>query len=171
MALVGLLPLLLWAGWRLQPAGWNAPARVLWWFVCLGALLCIAGLAGQAQWWRLVEADAAQAAPQQGRVLLYAEYLAWPLLCPSAKPRQVAVLPRLAFAVQAAIVVGMCAVFGGSSYPQLELLRGWNIGAFSRMDALLLLVWLLCAVFRMGFLCTAARLAVQRAAGRRKAAE
>ena len=32
MALVGLLPLLLWAGWKIAPDGWNAPARVLWWF-------------------------------------------------------------------------------------------------------------------------------------------
>lgn len=36
MALIGLLPLLLWAGWCIPPSGWDAPARVLWWFVLLG---------------------------------------------------------------------------------------------------------------------------------------
>ena len=35
MALIGLLPLLLWAGWCIPPSGWDAPARVLWWFVLL----------------------------------------------------------------------------------------------------------------------------------------
>ena len=30
MALIGFLPLLLWAGWSLPPESWNAPARVLW---------------------------------------------------------------------------------------------------------------------------------------------
>lgn len=29
MALIGLLPLLLWAGWCIPPSGWDAPARVL----------------------------------------------------------------------------------------------------------------------------------------------
>ena len=28
MALIGLLPLLLWAGWCIPPSGWDAPARV-----------------------------------------------------------------------------------------------------------------------------------------------
>lgn len=36
MALLGLLPLLLWAGCRIPLSGWDAPARVLWWFVLLG---------------------------------------------------------------------------------------------------------------------------------------
>ena len=36
MAMIGLLPLLLWAGCRIPLSGWDAPARVLWWFVLLG---------------------------------------------------------------------------------------------------------------------------------------
>ena len=47
MALIGLLPLLLWAGWCIPPSGWDAPARVLWWFVLLGGLVCLTGLPGR----------------------------------------------------------------------------------------------------------------------------
>ena len=35
MALLGFLPLLLWAGWGIRPASWNASARVLWWFAAV----------------------------------------------------------------------------------------------------------------------------------------
>lgn len=71
MALIGLLPLLLWAGWCIPPSGWDAPAQ--------------------------------------------------------------------------------------------ELLRAWSADVFSRMDALLLLIWLTCAIFRIGFLCAAVRTVWQRA--------
>ena len=46
MALLGFLPLLLWAGWCIRPASWNASARVLWWFVAVGGVVCLLGLAG-----------------------------------------------------------------------------------------------------------------------------
>ena len=39
LALLGFLPLLLWAGWRMPAHAWNAPAQVLWWFVAGGAVM------------------------------------------------------------------------------------------------------------------------------------
>lgn len=86
MALIGLLPLLLWAGWCIPPSGWDAPARVLWWFVLLGGLVCLTGLAGQMDWAHLLTADAVQLA-RWPRVPLYAEYLFWPLLAGYEEPR------------------------------------------------------------------------------------
>lgn len=169
MALVGLLPLLLWAGWNIAPDGWNAPARVLWWFAALGVLVGLAGTAGQMRWPHLLTADAVQLA-RWPRVPLYAEYLAWPVLCPAAKPRRAAALPWLTFLVQAGLAGGMCLVFGAAAYPEQELLRAWSVGVFSRIDALLLLVWLTCAVFRIGFLCAAARMLWRQAAQGRKGA-
>ena len=56
MALLGFLPLLLWAGWGgwgIRPASWNASARVLWWFAAVGGVICLLGLAGQLHWYRL----------------------------------------------------------------------------------------------------------------------
>ena len=43
-----------------------------------------------------------------------------------------------------------------------QLLRAWSSGSFSRMDALLLLLWLLCAVYRAAMLCAAIRLLWQQ---------
>ena len=57
----------------------------------------------------------------------------------------------------------MCLVFGATDYPEQELLRAWSADVFSRMDALLLLIWLTCAIFRTGFLCAAVRTVWQRA--------
>ena len=57
-----------------------------------------------------------------------------------------------------------------TDYPEQELLRAWSVGIFSRMDALLLLIWLTCAVFRIGFLCAAAGELWKKAANRRKGA-
>ena len=62
MAMIGLLPLLLWAGCRIPLSGWDAPARVLWWFVLLGEGICLAGIAGQMEWSHLLEPDAVQLA-------------------------------------------------------------------------------------------------------------
>ena len=137
MALIGLLPLLLWAGWCIPPSGWDAPARVLWWFVLLGGLVCLTGLAGQMDWAHLLTAD--------------------------AEPRSMSWLPWLTFLAQAGLTAGMCLVFGAADYPAQELLRAWSADVFSRMDALLLLIWLTCAIFRTGFLCAAVRTVWQRA--------
>lgn len=159
MALVGILPLLLWAGWTLAPSSWNAPARVLWWFIFLGGMVCLLGLAGQMRWLRLL----AEGPAQQPKGLLYAEYFAVPLLCPQEPPRRGLCLPWAAYAVQAGAALGMQLVFGGGAYPAQELLRAWSVGAFSRMDALLLLVWLGCAVYRICFLCAALRVCLYAA--------
>ena len=162
MALIGLLPLLLWAGWCIPPSGWDAPARVLWWFVLLGGLVCLTGLAGQMDWAHLLTADAVQLA-RWPRVPLYAEYLFWPLLAGYEEPRSMSWLTWLSFLAQAGLTAGMCLVFGSADYPAQELLRAWSADVFSRMDALLLLIWLTCAIFRTGFLCAAVRTVWQRA--------
>ena len=71
-------------------------------------------------------------------------------------------LPVWGFAVQAAALLGGALLFGSGTYPRLELLRAWSGGSFSRMDALLLLLWLLCAVYRAAMLCAAIRLLWQQ---------
>ena len=127
LALLGFLPLLLWAGWQM-------PRQMHW-----------AGLF-------------AQAAPQSTAftVPVYAEYFAVPLLCGREERRGVC-LPILTALVQTAATLGMALVFG-RTYPARELLRAWSTGTFSRLDAALLLVWLTCAIFRIGVLCTAVRM-------------
>lgn len=151
MALIGFLPLLLWAGWATAPSGWDAPARVLWWFAAAGVLILVVGLSGQMQLPRLWTAVRSVPA-EKWKVPLYAEYFALPLFCTGPKRQRAAWLPFLPCAVQTAAAFGMVLVFG-DGYPGRELLRAWSTGLFSRMDALLLLIWLMCAVFRMGLLC------------------
>lgn len=153
LALLGFLPLLLWAGWQMSARAWGAPAQVLWWFVAVGSAVCLMGLSRQMHWAGLF----AQAAPQSTAftVPVYAEYFAVPLLCGREERRGVC-LPILTALVQTAATLGMALVFG-RTYPARELLRAWSTGTFSRLDAALLLVWLTCAIFRMGMLCTAIR--------------
>ena len=62
----------------------------------------------------------------------------------------------------AGALLGGALLFGSGTYPRLELLRAWSGGSFSRMDALLLLLWLLCAVYRAAMLCAAIRLLWQQ---------
>jgi len=154
MALLGFLPLLLWAGWQMPARAWGAPAQVLWWFVAVGSAVCLLGLSRQMHWAGLF----AQAAPQSTAftVPVYAEYFAVPLLCGREERRGVC-LPILTALVQTAATLGMALVFG-RTYPARELLRAWSTGTFSRLDAALLLVWLTCAIFRIGVLCTAVRM-------------
>ena len=161
MALLGFLPLLLWAGWCIRPASWNASARVLWWFAAVGGVVCLLGLAGQLHWYRLFT-PAQQSATGWG-IPVYAEYFAGALLCNSQAVRRTVLLPLWGFAVQAAALLGGALLFGSGTYPRLELLRAWSGGSFSRMDALLLLLWLLCAVYRAAMLCAAIRLLWQQA--------
>ena len=160
MALLGFLPLLLWAGWAIPPASWNASARVLWWFAAVGGVVCLLGLAGQLHWYRLF--TPAQPAAAGWNVPVYAEYFAGALLCSARSARRTVWLPVWGFAVQAATLLGSALLFGSSTYPRLELLRAWSSGSFSRMDALLLLLWLLCAVYRAAMLCAAIRLLWQQ---------
>ena len=153
LALLGFLPLLLWAGWRRAPEDWTAPAQVLWWLAALGGVVCLAGLGGQMGWPRLLAWEQAPKGPFT--VPVYAEYAAWPLLCRSAGPRG-ATLPLLTGALQTGVALALVLVFG-RDYPARELLRAWSVGVFSRLDAALLLLWLICALFRMGLLTTALR--------------
>ncbi len=155
MALLGLLPLLLWAGFRLASQQWNSPARVLWWFAVLGCAVCLLGLAHRMHWYRLLEPGNMTL---RWQVPVYAEYAALPLLCAPHDVRRGTHLPLLVFAVQGSAMLCRALVFGSRDYPAAELLRAWRMQAFSRMDALLLLIWLTCAIFRIGFLCTAIRL-------------
>ena len=160
MALLGFLPLLLWAGWGIRPASWNASARVLWWFAAVGGVICLLGLAGQLHWYRLF--TPAQPTATGWGVPVYAEYFAGALLCSARSVRRTVWLPVWGFAVQAAALLGGALLFGSGAYPRLELLRAWSGGSFSRMDALLLLLWLLCAVYRAAMLCAAIRLLWQQ---------
>lgn len=160
MALLGFLPLLLWAGWCIRPASWNASARVLWWFVAVGGVVCLLGLAGQLHWYRLF--TPAQPTGANWSVPVYAEYFAGALLCSARSARRTVWLPLWGFAVQAVVLLGGALLFGGNAYPRLELLRAWSGGSFSRMDALLLLLWLLCAVYRVAMLCAAIHLLWQQ---------
>ena len=148
MALLGFLPLLLWAGWAVPPASWNASARVRWWFAAVGGVVCLLGLAGQLHWYRLF--TPAQPTAANWDIPVYAEYFAGALLCSARSARRTVWLPVWGFAVQAAALLGSALLFGSETYPRLELLRAWSSGSFSRMDALLLLLWLLCAVYRAG---------------------
>ena len=153
MALVGLLPLLLWVSSKMTPGGWDAPARVLWWGVFLCAVVYLLGMAGQMQWYPLAESTA-MTGWSRWTLPFYAEYFAVARLCPPRNAARAAGLPLAAFVVQMAAVLGRIMLFGAGEYPALELLRAWGMGMFSRLDALLLLLWLGCAVFRIGFLCT-----------------
>lgn len=154
-AVLGAAPLLVWYGWRRAPRQINRAARVLWWFVLCAALVCALGLGGQLSWPRLFEVEAA-GVPRAG---VYAEYFAFPLLCEgSARDTKRAVwLPAGAFAVQAGFCVGMGLLFGEvpGSYKGAELLRALSVGAFSRLDAFLLLIWLTLALYRVCFLSAA----------------
>lgn len=149
MAVLGLLPFLLWAGWRLQPESFCRCVRFLWWAAAAAGLLCILGLRGQLHWENLME-------PAQGTLPslpLFAEYAALPYLCPKTQAQREAWLPLWAFGLAAAYRLGMELVFGpASAVPGAELLRAGILGSISRFDAAILLVWLAAALFRLCFL-------------------
>ena len=63
-----------------------------------------------------------------------------------------ALLPFWPFAAQAGYALALELVLGrlaGHDYTGVELLRAWALGYFSRLDALLLLVWLAAALWRI----------------------
>jgi hypothetical protein len=170
-ALPGVLPLLLvcLAALGVRPAACSRAARMLWWLVALGAVAALAGLAGQMHWENLemcsVWADGVQSSAFE--LWLWPEYFALPLLAegdPAAQRRAVW-LPGWMFGVQIGFAfcaellfgAGAFALGNGSGYAGLEVLRAWQLGMFSRLDALLLLVWLAAALYRICFLCLAMR--------------
>lgn len=169
VAVFGLAPFLMWFGWKRAPEELNHAARILWWFALCGAVVCLLGLGGQMRWQRLFASESTALPP----VKIYAEYLAFPLLCPRQTRvlRRAAWLPLGAFAVQAAFCTGMELLFGAmenSGYAGFELLRALSVGAFSRLDAFLLLIWLVLALFRVCFLCAAVHRLWQSAAAVRR---
>lgn len=165
MALLGLLPLLILAGWKLSFSGWEVPARVLWWLMALSGAIFLLGVADQMRWERLLEFP-----DTMSRWIspIYAEYFLFPMLSQKKKPAKAFCLPVSVFALRAAAALSFGLVFGADSYPAYELLRAWSIGAFSRMDAFLLLVWFGCALFRLCYLTALLRRVLKTGISNRK---
>lgn len=159
MALIGLLPLLLWAGWKLPLSGWEAPARVLWRLAALGGAVCVLGLWGQMHWERLVLLP--DGAAGEWTTPLYAEYFLLPVLGGKQKPCRTLFLPMGTYCIRMCAALSFALVFGASRYPARELLRAWSVGAFSRMDAFLILIWFCGAMFRICFLAAMLRKILQ----------
>ncbi len=152
-ALIGVLPLLLLGAWQLEHGAIDRAARGLWWLLIAGAAACLIGLWGQLHWQRLFAAGALpvwqEGAPQ---TTLYPEYFAIALLCDERRQRGAAALPFWGYGVKAGYALLAELVLGrliGPDYTGLELLRAWTLGYFSRLDALLLLVWLTGALWRV----------------------
>lgn len=151
MAVLGILPLLVWAGWKLEERVFFRAAGILWWAAALAVLLCVLSLKGQLHWENLLRE------PQTGsiRFPLYAEYFAFPLLAQPEENqhRTSAWLPLGVFGLWTGAALGMELLFGaGTVFPGYELLRAGALGLISRFDAVFLLVWLAAALFRVCFL-------------------
>jgi hypothetical protein len=174
-ALPGVLPLLLvcLAALGVRPAACSRAARMLWWLVALGALAALAGLAGQMHWENLEMRSVWADGTQNAELWLWPEYFALPLLAAGnpATQRRAVWLPGWMFGVQVGFAFCAELLFGvgvdgnGSGYTGFEVLRVWQLGMFSRLDALLLLVWLAAALYRICFLCLAMRQIVQNSTG------
>lgn len=151
-ALLGVLPLLWLFSLGMDHTACSRTARMLWWLVLAGAVIGLIGLGGQMHWQRL------SLEPLQGRapaVSLYPDYFALPLLAGRAQQKKAALLPGWVFGVQALFAFGMELLFGSAQhagYTGYEALRVWGVGIFSRLDALLLLLWLAAALYRICFL-------------------
>ena len=154
MAVLGLLPLLLWAGWVLEPEVFSRSAQILCRAAALTALLFLLSLHGQLRWENLMaaSADGTPALP------FYPEYFAAPFLCGPKECRGRSWLPVKAFFLTAGIALGRELLFGpDSGIEGIELLRAGTLGSISRFDAVVLLVWLAAALFRGCFLVQAER--------------
>lgn len=152
MAVLGVLPLLLWAGWQLRGAVFSRSAGVLWWAVLLAGLLCLFSLNGQLHWENLMR----PAGPVSHlQFPLFAEWFLIPVEPDTSGRsfRRLWFLPFQVLLVQGGFALGMELLFGaGTGFPGYELLRAGMIGSISRFDAAFLLVWLLLALFRICFL-------------------
>ena len=168
MAMLGLLPLLLWAGWKLEPSVLVRCAPILCWAAALAGLLCLLGLNGQFHWESLMmQADA-----QPIILPLYPEYFALPLFCPAKQVRGAVWLPVKAFILAGSFALCTELVFGaGNALPGIELLQAGRLGSISRFDALMLLVWLAAAMFRFCVLVQVVRQLAGRLWGRATPAE
>ena len=113
MAMLGLLPLLLWAGWKLEPSVLVRCAPILCWAAALTVLLCLLGLNGQFHWESLMmQADA-----QTIILPLYPEYFALPLFCPAKQVRYAVWLPVKAFILAGSFALCTELVFGAGKCP------------------------------------------------------
>lgn len=151
MAVLSALPLLLWAGWALPGAALDRSARILWWLAVLGVLLCAIGLAGQLHWQNLFSVETHRPGTSF-QLPVFPEYFALALLCPRRQWGRAAWMPLGTFLVQFIFCLGMELLFGarqGSALLGYELLRTWTLGAFSRFDAVFLLLWLAAMLFRV----------------------
>lgn len=175
MTFIGLLPFLLWAGWSFESGSFDRISGILWWFVGVGVVVCVLGLAGQFHWQNLM-AKAAFADPFPD-ALLYPEYFSFPLFVSQKEKteqnhRAWVTLPLFAFVISSGYALGTALLFGAQStgnnthYSGYELLRAWNFGGISRFDAAFLLIWLAAAMFRFCFLVHAVRLLTARLAMR-----
>lgn len=151
-ALLGVLPLLWLFSREMGRTACSRTARMLWWLVLAGAVAGLVGLGGQMHWQRLSQQPLQGPAPA---VFLYPEYFAVPLLAERPEQKKAVFLPGWVFGVQALFALGMELIFGSqrhAGYTGFEALRVWGVGVFSRLDALLLLLWLAAALYRICFL-------------------
>ncbi len=171
-ALIAVLPVLLLVSWQMNGSALDRSARAIWWLLAAGILACLAGLWDQMHWHRLFGADDPSLwADGWPKVLIYPEYFALPLLCQGKKVCRGALLPFWSYAVQAGYAFVLELVLGqaaGPDYSGLELLRAWALGYFSRLDALLLLLWLAAALWRICLLAFVLRTLWQRNSGMEK---
>lgn len=140
MAVIGVLPLLLWAGEKLEPAVFSRSAGILRWALVLAALVWCFGLRGQFHWENVVRDTAADG---PFRFPLYAEFFLFPLVPGGRADPKPRFLPVQVLLGKAAFAFAMEALLGTAG-------RNWDIaGSISRLDAVVLLVWLACAMFRI----------------------
>lgn len=149
LAVLGLLPLLLLAGWALPTEVFDRSSVVLWGAAALAALLSICGLWGQLRWQNLYTAAPGSTVPL---LPIYPEYFAFSLLCPPEEGRRGVWMPLGTLAVQTAHCLLVALLFGSAEefvQPGMELLGAVTLGGVSRFDAVFLLVWLAAALFRV----------------------
>ena len=140
MAVLGVLPLLLWAGWQLKPDVFSRSAGVLWWALALAGLACVGSLHGQLHWENLFPAPL----HRENKTLFGKR---------GCTGRRCFLLPFLTLAGLFGFALGRELLFGsGRPLPGNELLRAGTLGRVSRLDAAFLLVWLAAALFRGCFL-------------------
>lgn len=149
LAVLGLLPLLLLAGWALPTEVFDRSSVVLWGAAALAALLCICGLWGQLRWQNLYTPAPGSTAPL---LPIYPEYFAFGLLCPPEEGRRGVWMPLGTLAIQVAHCLLLALLFGSAGeliQPGRELLGAVTLGGASSFDAVFLLVWLAAALFRV----------------------
>ena len=152
MAVFGVLPLLFWAGWKLEASVFSRSSDILWWILTVAGVLCVWSLKGQLHWENLMQTSEPS---QELRFPIFVEFFLLPLCSESfpSQPRKLVWLPFQIFLGLAAFTLGMELLFGPETpLPGVELLRAGAIGSISRFDAAFLLVWLLAALFRICFL-------------------